>query len=141
MKVRILQINFFKVTLRTIKAILPQVWDHITKTVFSKYFFLFSILNSRMSRNMGIWRHKLCNSKTGVGPTFTWSTEPWYKHMSGNSLSVKRPYLGHNFLLCNTMLLAPGPVWTAPDSFHFTNTSSRIWGRCLGDQIHPSQGR
>ena len=57
-------------------------------------------------------------------------------HMSGNSLSVKRPYLGHNFLLCNTVLLAPGPVWTAPDSFYFTNTSSRIWGRCLGDQIH-----
>ena len=27
---------------------------------------------------MCIWRHKLCNSKTGVGPTFTWSNEPWY---------------------------------------------------------------
>ena len=26
---------------------------------------------------MCIWRHKLCNSKTGVGPTFTWSNEPW----------------------------------------------------------------
>ena len=25
---------------------------------------------------MCIWRHKLCNSKTGVGPTFTWSNEP-----------------------------------------------------------------
>ena len=56
--------------------------------------------------------------------------------MSGNSRSVKRPYLGHNFLLCNTLLLAPGPVWTAPDSFYLTNTSSRIWGRYLGDQIH-----
>ena len=43
---------------------------------FSKYFFLFSILNSRMSKNMCIWRHKLCNSKTGVCPTFTWSNEP-----------------------------------------------------------------
>ena len=30
-----------------------------------------------MSKNMFIWRHKLCNSKTGVGPTFTWSNEPW----------------------------------------------------------------
>ena len=25
---------------------------------------------------MCIWRHKLCNAKTGVGPTFTWSNEP-----------------------------------------------------------------
>ena len=56
----------------------PQVWDQITKTVFSKYFFLFSTLSFRMSNNMCIWRHKLCNSKTGVGPTFTWSNEPWY---------------------------------------------------------------
>ena len=45
---------------------------------FSKYIFFFSILNSRMSKNMCIWRHKLCNSKTGVGPTFTWSNEPWF---------------------------------------------------------------
>ena len=59
-------------------AIFPEVWDHITKTVFSKYFLLFSTQNSRMSRNMYIWRHKLCNAKTGVGPTFTWSNEPWY---------------------------------------------------------------
>ena len=29
-----------------------------------------------MSKHMCIWRHKLCNSKTGVGPTFTWSNEP-----------------------------------------------------------------
>ena len=60
-------------------SIFRQVWDHITKTVFSKYYFLFSFLNSRMSKNMCIWRHKLCNSKTGVGPTFTWSNEPWLK--------------------------------------------------------------
>ena len=31
-----------------------------------------------MSRNMCIWRHKLCNAKTGVSPTFTWSNEAWY---------------------------------------------------------------
>ena len=28
-----------------------------------------------MSMNMCIWRHKLCNAKTGVGPTFAWSNE------------------------------------------------------------------
>ena len=72
-------IFFFKVTWRKIQAIFPQVWDHITKRVFFLIFFcLFSILNSRMSENICIWRHKLCNSKTGVGPTFTWSNEPWY---------------------------------------------------------------
>ena len=37
----ILQTIFLLVTLRTILAIFPQVWDHITKTVFSKYFFCF----------------------------------------------------------------------------------------------------
>ena len=36
---------------------------------------LLSTLNSRISRIMCIWRHKLCNAKTGVGPTFTWSNE------------------------------------------------------------------
>ena len=90
MKVRILQIIIFKVTLRTILAIFPQVWDLITRTVFSKYFFLFSILNSRMSKNMYIWRHKLCNSKTGVGQSFTWSNEPWSNRKSKKSL--KRAY-------------------------------------------------
>ena len=41
-----------------------------------KIFFLFSTLNSRMSKNMCIWRHKLYNAKTGVGPTLTRSNEP-----------------------------------------------------------------
>ena len=31
-----------------------------------------------MSINICIWRHKLYNAKTCVGPTFTWSNEPWY---------------------------------------------------------------
>ena len=66
-----------KVILLTILALFPQVWHQITKTVFSKLFFLFSILNSKMSLNMCIRRHKLWNDKTGVGPTFTWSNEPW----------------------------------------------------------------
>ena len=88
MKVRILQIIIFKVTLRTISAIFPQVWDHITKTVFSKYFLLFSTLYSRKSKNMCIWRHKLCNSKTGVGPTCTWSNEPWYNAFCGFKLQI-----------------------------------------------------
>ena len=51
---------------------------HYQNSFFSKYFFLFSALNSKMSRNLCIWLHKLCNAKTGVGPTFTWSNEPWY---------------------------------------------------------------
>ena len=59
MKVRILQTMFFKVTLRTIQAIFPQVCDHITKTVFSKKFLLLFTLNSRMFRNICIRRQKL----------------------------------------------------------------------------------
>ena len=43
--------------------------------IFYSFIFI-STLNSRMSRNMSIWRHKLCNGKTGVGPTFSWSNEP-----------------------------------------------------------------
>ena len=42
-------------------------------------FLLFSNLNSRMSKNMHIWRHKFCNAKMGVGPTFTWPNEPWWR--------------------------------------------------------------
>ena len=37
---------------------------------------------------MCIWRHKLCNAKTGVGPTFTWSNEPWYSLLSFILLST-----------------------------------------------------
>ena len=37
-----------------------------------------------MSMNMCIWRHKLCNAKTGVGPTFTWSNEPWCNECTSN---------------------------------------------------------
>ena len=51
----------------------------LPKQFFLNNFFLFSILNSRISKNMCIWRHKLCNSKTGIGPTFTWSNEPWFR--------------------------------------------------------------
>ena len=43
---------------------------------FFKIFFLCSALSSKSSRNMCILRHKLCNAKTGVSPTFTWSKEP-----------------------------------------------------------------
>ena len=50
----------------------------LPKQFFLNILFLFSILNSRMSWNMCIWRHNLCNAKTGVGPTFTWLNEPWY---------------------------------------------------------------
>ena len=36
--------------------ILPQIWDHIFKTVFLKHFFLFYIQSSKLSINM----RKLC---------------------------------------------------------------------------------
>ena len=47
-------------------------------------------------------------------------------YMSGNSQGVKRPYLGHKIILCNTLLWAPGPILMTPDSFYFTNTWSRV---------------
>ena len=53
-------------------------------------FFLFSTLNSRISKNMCIWRHKLCNAKTVVGPTFTWSNEPWYMRTSSRPARSKQ---------------------------------------------------
>ena len=43
---------------------------HYQNSFFSKYIF-FSTQNFRMSRNICIWRHKLCNAKTVIGPTFT----------------------------------------------------------------------
>ena len=49
---------------------------HYKKKILN-IFLLFCTPNSRMSCNMCIWRHKLCNAKTAVGPTFTWSNEPW----------------------------------------------------------------
>ena len=52
---------FFKVTLWTNIAILPQIWDHIFKTVFPKLFF-FSVQNSKLSRNMRKLRVKLRNA-------------------------------------------------------------------------------
>ena len=45
----------------------------------NSFFFNFLLaLSSRMSRNMCIWLHKLCNAKISVGPTYTWSNEAWY---------------------------------------------------------------
>ena len=34
---------------------------------------------------MCICCHKLCNSKTGVGSTFTWSNEPWFREKTYNT--------------------------------------------------------
>ena len=47
-------------------------------------------------------------------------------HMSGTGQGVKRPYLGHKIILCNTLLWAPGPTLMAPVSFYLTNTLSRV---------------
>ena len=53
-------------------------------------------------------------------------------HMSGNSQSVKRPYLGHKVILRNTLLWAPEPILMATYSFYFTNTSSGRMGTQIG---------
>ena len=71
---------------------------HYQNSFFSKYFFLFSILNSRMTKNMCIWHHKLCNSKTGVGPTFTWSNEPWFNWLI-QSLQCIESYFSHKTII------------------------------------------
>ena len=60
---------------------------HKSEAALPKPFFFFkkkgfSTINSRMSRNMYILRHKLCNVKTGVGPTFTWSNEAWFNYFA-----------------------------------------------------------
>ena len=47
-------------------------------------------------------------------------------YMSGNSQGVKRHYLDHKIILCNTLLWAPGPILMAPDSFYLTNTSRQV---------------
>ena len=46
----------------------------------SKYIVLlwFSTLNCKMSWNMCVWNNKLCDAKTCIGPTFTWSNIAWY---------------------------------------------------------------
>ena len=59
---------------------------------------------------MCIWHHKLCNAKTGVGPTFTWPNEALYK--GSTSLFVRRkfhfqllfiaPVSTYHNLLCKT---------------------------------------
>ena len=54
-------------------AFLWQIWDYIFKTVFPKVFVLFCNLQSKMSRNMCKWRHKVRN-----GPIFPpWSPTFW----------------------------------------------------------------
>ena len=45
----------------------------------NSFFKKISTPTSRMSSNMCIWPHKLCNAKTGISPTFTLSNEPWFK--------------------------------------------------------------
>ena len=92
--------------------------SHFSKTVFSKYFFLFSTLNSRMSKKMCIWRHKLCNSKTGVGPTFTWSNEPWYMCVPIFQFRQLFPTLQHRHAgINNPMPHCTALTCTAPYTF------------------------
>ena len=88
MKVQILQTIFWSHFMYNLSHFSTNLRPHYQNSFFLNTFLLFSTLNSRMSKNMCIWRHKLCNAKTGVGPTFTWSNEPW----SNNK--TRGPYLG-----------------------------------------------
>ena len=53
--------------------LLKEFWDQIFKTVFSNNFFLFSTLNSKMSKNMRNMRHKVRNGQNlpNESPNFT----------------------------------------------------------------------
>ena len=53
-------------------------------------------------------------------------------HLSGNSQAVKRAYLGHKVILCNTLLWAPGPILMAPDGFYLINKLSGRMGIVFG---------
>ena len=56
----------------------------------------------------------------------------WNTYMNGNVQSVKRPFSGHEIILCDTLLWAPGPILIAPDSFYLTNSSSGRLGSHIG---------
>ena len=64
---------FFCFRFYTPKCLRP----HYQHSFFLNNLVCFFTLKSRMSRTLCIWCHKLCNAKTGVGPTFTWSNEAW----------------------------------------------------------------
>ena len=53
---------FFKVSLCIYIAIVPQIWDYISKTVFPKLFFCSLLKVKKMSRNMCKLRVKLGNA-------------------------------------------------------------------------------
>ena len=53
---------FFTLTVWTNIAILAQIWDHISKTVFQKIFFFVFIESSKLSRNTCKMRVKLQNA-------------------------------------------------------------------------------
>ena len=61
---------FFKVTLWTNIAFLPQIWDQIKQQFFLNYFFLFSIQSSQLSRNMCKLCVKLRNAT--IYPPWVW---------------------------------------------------------------------
>ena len=63
--------------LQTIKAIFPQIGDHIIKQFFLN-FFLFSTQSSKMSLNMCKSCHKLRNAKNWLVIRFIWQNEPYF---------------------------------------------------------------
>ena len=52
-----------KVVMWTHKLFPSQIGGHIFKTVFPEHFFLFSVLSSRMSKNICTLRHKVRNAQ------------------------------------------------------------------------------
>ena len=78
LKVKIFKKKILKYIFRQIEQFFLQIWDHIIKTVLYTIFLcVFSILNSRISKHICKWRHKLQNIKKSVGSFFTWWNEAW----------------------------------------------------------------
>ena len=73
-KIKKKKLFFSKWPLRQFRAFSKSLRPHKQDSFFQFFFTLYS----RTSWNFCIWRHKSCNAKTGIGPTFTWSNEAWF---------------------------------------------------------------
>ena len=59
---------------------IPHIWAHIIKTVFSKLEFLFSVLGSMVFKDICKLRNKLKNAQKLPELTWSWKNKPWYKY-------------------------------------------------------------